>query len=343
MFPLAEGQNETSTGPPTLSPTPFDYDDGNDNLNTTFAKECSAYSACAGLVDDCCPTAEGIFLYCCLEDASETGGVEYAKEFSLIDTTGDSVGGEAEYYQSTSAYSAEATVPGETDTVIQYNRSATEIYDFIYFKTSSIVNASDYVTGERKFYIELYSTAPVCTQVVLQLDNLEIANSSEYPIGRHSRYFAATTVQNAWERLEFDFLDRPDETLDDDAVDTIALFFSPAQAGVNTFYVKQLDSAIAGCTSDCMEHSTKTCSALFGGEAGSCEDGEDNDGDGLIDCQDPECTMDPVCASSILRAYANVKSQVRSEAATPDSSSRSTFGLEQVVSLMMALFLVVAL
>ncbi|MBN1494739.1 hypothetical protein JW911_03325 [Candidatus Peregrinibacteria bacterium] len=34
---------------------------------------------------------------------------------------------------------------------------------------------------------------------------------------------------------------------------------------------------------------------LEGPAAGNCSDGADNDGDGLTDCADPDCTADPAC------------------------------------------------
>jgi hypothetical protein len=185
----------------------------------------------------------------------------------------------------------------------------------IYYKTAAIANANDYVSGAKKFYIDLYSKAPPCTQIIFQLDSLPSAKPDNYPIGRHSRYLATTTKQNEWERLEFDFLDRPDSVLGDDVIDSFALFFNPGLQRSDSYYFRNLDSATSGCTNSsvCEQPATKSCSALYTGEEGSCDDGIDNDNDSLVDCEDSECTLDLACATSVRLAYASVKSQARSE------------------------------
>jgi Subtilase family len=40
------------------------------------------------------------------------------------------------------------------------------------------------------------------------------------------------------------------------------------------------------------------CGAAPGSETGTCDDGNDNDCDGLVDCDDPDCSEDPACAVS---------------------------------------------
>ncbi len=250
-------------------------------------------------------------LDCCFEAETPDGGSEYEKEFTLIDSASGPDVEQAEYFESTSTYFNPGTSPDGATPVISYVRDPNELYDMIYFKTAAITNANDYVSGEKKFYIDLYSTAPPCTQIILQLDSLPSALPDNYPTGRHSRYFAATTVQNAWERLEFDFLDRPDAALGDDVVDAFVLLFSPGLDRADPYFFRNLDSTKRGCTTDCEQHAPKSCSALFTGEAGLCEDGIDNDNDGLTDCEDSECTADPACATAIQTAYANVESQVR--------------------------------
>jgi hypothetical protein len=203
-----------------------------------------------------------------------------------------------------------------------------ELYDLIYFKTTAIPNANDFVSGTKKFYIDLYSKAPPCTQIILQLDSLTTANPNNYPNGRHSRYIATTTKQDEWERLEFDFLDRPDSSLPDNAVDSVALFFSPGLKRADSYYFRNLDVAKSGCSgtsgATCEQPSPKSCSALYAGEAGACADGIDNDDDGLTDCQDSECTIDPYCTSSVQYAYATSSSQQESVSAAATSRERST-------------------
>lgn len=275
----------------------------------TMATECSAYAACAGLVDDCCPTVDNVFLYCCFEAETPGGLGQYKKEFTFVNSATSPELQKAEYFVSTSTYFNPGTSPDGLAPVISYVRDPNELYDMVYYKTAAITNANAYVTGDKKFYMDIYSTAPPCTQIIVQLDNLSAAKPDNYPTGRHSRYFAATTVQNAWERLQFDFLDRPDEGVGNDKVDAIALFFSPGLDRADSYFFQNFDSATIGCSTDCEENPPKSCSALFDGETGACADGIDNDFDGLIDCEDPECTTDPACSTSVQVAYASLAEQ----------------------------------
>eukprot|EP00934_Nitzschia_sp_Nitz4_P007551 Nitzschia sp. Nitz4//scaffold220_size35126//30209//31614//NITZ4_007836-RA/size35126-snap-gene-0.3-mRNA-1//-1//CDS//3329542547//7541//frame0 len=289
---------------------------------TTF-EQCSVHPACEGLVDDCCPTSEGTFLYCCFETDDKS---KYGVDFSLVASSGTHDADRADYFASTALYYDNVTAPDGASSVIYYVRNATEAYDLIYYATESIGNASDYISGISKFYMDVYSLAPVCTQVMLQLDSLALASSDNYPHGRHSRYVAQTTTSNQWERLEFDLLDQPDETLPDDSVDAIALFFSPGLYLDDAYYFRNLDSASIGwCSGDtCEDIPPKNCSAIFDGEEGSCGDGLDNDNDGLIDCEDPECTLDTACVVSVRSAYTTAKYQVRTTVSDDDESSNAT-------------------
>lgn len=260
---------------------------------------------------------------CCFEPEENVG--DYQQEFTLVDN-GPGASPQATYFVSTSTYFDPATLPNGDFPVINYVRDPNEVYDLIYFQTDAIPDANAYVTSNKKFYIDLWSTAPPCTQIILQLDNLGIADPENYPTGRHSRYMTATTKQNEWERLEFDFLDRPDGALGDDQVDSFALFFSPGLNRADSYFFRNLDSAKKGCsTNRCERPSIKSCSALYEGEDGACSDGIDNDNDGLVDCADSECSTDPSCTSHVRLAYASATSKVQiQEAAVDRGSSAAT-------------------
>jgi hypothetical protein len=273
-----------------------------------FEASCAANSACAMLSGDCCPTIDGVLLYCCYE-GDLPGGLEQYKADETLAASTTGAAEEASYFVSSSGYFTDSTAPDGTEKVVQYIRNSNQTYDLIYYKTSAIPNASEFVTADKKFYMDVYTNAPPCTQILVQLDSLEFAKSDNYPTGRHSRYYAATTAQNQWERLQFDFLDRPDPSLGDDTIDAIAVFFGIGDLSANTFYFKNFDIATSGCTSECEEHSPKSCPAIFEGEKGFCADGIDNDQDGLVDCQDPECTSDPACTTTLQSAYATADYQ----------------------------------
>ncbi len=174
--------------------------------------------------------------------------------------------------------------------------------------------------------------APPCTQVLLQLDSFPKAEGA-YPVGRHSRYVAFTSTTGAWERLEFDFLDQPDTTLDltDDLVNAMVLFFAPGTDTSDTYHFRSLDSAVAGCddaTGTCEVGAPKGCSALLDGE--KCTDGIDNDGDGSTDCADLGCANDATCVAYLTASYSTASSQL----AVPAESGALSLATRSSVAMM---------
>lgn len=124
----------------------------------------------------------------------------------------------------------------------KYTRNSNEQYDVLAYTVSIISDASVYKTGEKKFYVDLYTSAPVGSELLLQLENSSMASPTNYPSGRHSRYTAHTTVQNQWERLDFDYLDAPDGSTPDTSIDNIILLFAPNTYTGDIYYFDNLDS-----------------------------------------------------------------------------------------------------
>ncbi len=117
-----------------------------------------------------------------------------------------------------------------------YVRNSSEQYDVLVYDISEVSDASDFVSGEKRFVMDVYSTAPVGTEILLQLENKTSAQPNNYPSGRHSRYSVNTTTQNEWERLTFSYIDRPDQGLSDQAIDQLILLFSPDSFDGSTYY-----------------------------------------------------------------------------------------------------------
>lgn len=337
----AQVVTESPTAAPSFNVTLNATDFGNSTISGAFdTAECSAYSACAGLVDNCCPTMDGVELYCCYESELPGGMDQYQFESTLAAAESSTRSSEqATYFVSSSGYFTASDAPDGTANTVQYVRSSKQVYDLIYYKTTAITDANEFVAAEKKFYIDVYTTAPPCTQIIVQLDSLASAQPDNYPSGRHSRYFATTTVQNAWERLQFDFLDRPDSTLGDDVIDSLVLFLGAGETNTDTFYFKNLDIAAIGCTADCETNSPKSCPAIYAGESGSCADGLDNDEDGLVDCQDPECTSDPACTTTLQQAYASAAEQSQSASAGNSVMSWTIAGPINALLLLLAAFI----
>ena len=200
----------------------------------------------------------------------------FSKEFSFVGADGhDEV---ATFFASTSNYTINATAPDGSYPVVYYTRNGDEVYDLIYYATDDSIDPFDYINGTKKFYLDVYSTAPPCTHVLLQLDALPLAEA-DYPIGRHSRFIAFTNSSYEWERLAFEFLDIPDLAMDleDTDVNSMVLFFNPGTNTSDTFFFRNLDSAVAGCdelTEKCEDAVSTMCLASILGE--NCTDFKDS-------------------------------------------------------------------
>ncbi|MBS4016399.1 MAG: T9SS type A sorting domain-containing protein [Candidatus Latescibacteria bacterium] len=129
----------------------------------------------------------------------------------------------------------------------RYVRASGVRYDCIFYTTNAITDAQDYSSGLafKKFYIDVYtSQAPIGTQIILQLENPAVATPSNYPAGRHSRYVATITQQGVWQRLPFEFLDRPDPNANPYLQSTIVLLFNSNTLTGHTYFYDNLNSYI---------------------------------------------------------------------------------------------------
>lgn len=124
----------------------------------------------------------------------------------------------------------------------RYIRNSLEQYDIIAYKTSGIADADSYTSKTKKFYIDVYTAAPIGTQLILQLENSSVATSSNYPLGRHSRYLGTTTVQNQWQRIALEMLDAPDPSAAANSVDKLVLLFASNTFTGDTFYYDNFSS-----------------------------------------------------------------------------------------------------
>ena len=147
----------------------------------------------------------------------------------------------------------------------EYVRNSGALYDFIAGSTTGIPDASVFETGERAFYLDIYTSAPIGTEILVQLEDSSVANSGNFPQGRHSKYVAYTDRQNSWQRLRFTLQERLHEPTADTDVDSVLLLIAPGTNNGDTYYLDNYDiygpdtggptntAPTASFSSDCMD------------------------------------------------------------------------------------------
>lgn len=123
----------------------------------------------------------------------------------------------------------------------QYVRNSAEQYDRIIYDVSGFGSAANYLDGSKKIYLDVYTSAPVGTEILLQLETANSENN-DYPVGRHSRWVAKVEENNSWHRLVFSLLDRPDQSASNFAISKLVLLFDSDSNSGGTYYFDNLDS-----------------------------------------------------------------------------------------------------
>ncbi|TYZ10130.1 carbohydrate-binding protein [Hymenobacter lutimineralis] len=140
----------------------------------------------------------------------------------------------------TQAVANPSAVINTSAAVGKYVRNSSEQYDVLYVRNLGISNANDFISGRRKVFIDVYSTAPAGSKVTMQFENSQVTTATNFPAGRHSAYRAYTTRQNAWETLEFEFEKSLDANTSIFSINNVAFLFQPATNSAATFYVDNL-------------------------------------------------------------------------------------------------------
>ncbi|MDF1699357.1 MAG: family 16 glycosylhydrolase [Saprospiraceae bacterium] len=126
------------------------------------------------------------------------------------------------------------------DLVAKYTRNPDSRYD-VFVCTISDLNIQEFIDGKKKFFIDIYTDAPAGTEILFQSENNKVANGGNYPTGRHSRFSALTTKQNEWERLELEFQNQPDNSVNSEDVNQYLFLFAPNSNTNYTFYMDNFD------------------------------------------------------------------------------------------------------
>lgn len=175
--------------------------------------------------------------------------VEPAYNFGFSFVNFDATG-QATYSRSDGVYSTVSNPsPSGVNTSAlsgKYVRNSAVQYDYIQYNTAAITNAADYKTKSKKFYLDVYTSATIGKQIIIQLENGSTATSTNYPTGRNSRYIGYTTKQNQWERIIFTLFDVPDVGTSDASVNRLLVLINSNSFTGDTYYIDNLDSYTAG-------------------------------------------------------------------------------------------------
>ena len=130
----------------------------------------------------------------------------------------------------------------DTELVGRYTRNGSQQFDVLAYNINDLGDASIFTNGEQRFFLDVLTDAPVGTAILLQLENTGLATPTNFPRGRHSRFEARTTVQNEWERLEFQFLDQPDNLVPDGSINQMIFLFASNTMTNSTFHFDNFDA-----------------------------------------------------------------------------------------------------
>jgi beta-glucanase (GH16 family) len=123
----------------------------------------------------------------------------------------------------------------------KYDRNGGQLYDNISFVTS-INNVADFKAGTKQFAMDVYTSAPIGTQITWQLENSAKATGGNYPTGRNSFYTATIEQTNTWHTLIFNYNSSPDSNTLDSEVDRFIFLCNPNSNTNNIYYFDNIKS-----------------------------------------------------------------------------------------------------
>ena len=122
-----------------------------------------------------------------------------------------------------------------------YVRNGSNQWDILSFRNFLVGDPDDYRKGIRKFTMDVKTSAPAGTSVVLELGKTADLSKS-FPLGRHSQYSAVTGLANTWTKLTFNWLASPDASLTGADVDKIQLLFNANTFTNHTYYIDNFNA-----------------------------------------------------------------------------------------------------
>lgn len=122
-----------------------------------------------------------------------------------------------------------------------YRRDSSSFYDALFFDVPQLGSAFPFVSQDQKLMLDLYTDAPAGTEVIVLFHDSSETLTTNWPVGRHSMYVAATTKRNEWERIELQIVDQPDSSVPHTAVDQVLILFAPATTTGHEYVIDNFD------------------------------------------------------------------------------------------------------
>lgn len=141
-------------------------------------------------------------------------------------------------------YDASASNPGAnsvngSSTVALYKRNPSEQYDVLKYDVNFLPTSADYENGNNVLYMDVYTAAPVGSEVLWQFEN-KAKVSLAYPSGRRAVFRAVTTTTNQWERLKFVLQSRPDLGTAPTSIDQFTFLFRANTYTNDVYYIDNI-------------------------------------------------------------------------------------------------------
>jgi beta-glucanase (GH16 family) len=125
--------------------------------------------------------------------------------------------------------------------VAKYVRAAAQQWDLLIFnKATAAVDGKLLKERKQKIAMDVYTDAPIGTEISVGMDASTLATADNYPTGRHSNYQAFTKTQNAWHTVYFTFAASPDPSTPDNLIDNIAVLFDPGKLTGHTYHIDNI-------------------------------------------------------------------------------------------------------
>ena len=128
---------------------------------------------------------------------------------------------------------------------LQYVRSG-DPADRVSFATDAISDATAFSTGALVWAVDVFTNAPVGTEIRLALEKQGVATPTGNA-GRHSHYTSTTTGQYAWGTLFFSYLGSPDAGMAPGTVNQVTLVPDPGGPWVTSYFFDNLRVVDAAC------------------------------------------------------------------------------------------------